>query len=239
MRWTKRLEEEIAFSRLHGFEFMQVWYKDGEIALDRVEGSKEQALKDCGFPFVIHALLELSDWDDHIPRILQKLQFLGHTDLIIHPICSKQPITPASMDQLCQKVSAAHLKFSDAGVRLFLENNSKIDPIHYLTHEVERMFRSCPGLGFLLDVAHIDSYQHLAELVAVQSPEYLHVADKHFGVPHEHLPLGQGDIDWDSVFQGPLAGFEGKIILEVTQTDAEIVESRRVLDEIFRKRELC
>lgn len=58
----------------------------------------------------------------------------------------------------------------------------------------------------------------------------LHVAGKHFDVPHEHLPLSQGDIDYKLVFQKYLKGYDGRIILEIEGTDEEIITSKRIID---------
>ena len=83
----------------------------------------------------------------------------------------------------------------------------------------------------LLDVAHIDNYLHLEEAISVKFPKCLHVAGKHFNVPHEHLSLTQGDIDYDLVFQKYLAGYDGRIILEVNGTDEEIIQSKQIIEK--------
>lgn len=47
LRWYNRYEEEIAFSVQNHFDFMQVWFKDGEIKIDNVAEPKEEFLMLC------------------------------------------------------------------------------------------------------------------------------------------------------------------------------------------------
>lgn len=55
--------------------------------------------------------------------------------------------------------------------------------------------------------------------------------EQHFNIPHEHLPLTQGDIDYKLVFRKYLKGYDGRIILEIDGTDEEILASKKILDE--------
>ena len=66
----------------------------------------------------------------------------------------------------------------------------------------------------------------MKQIVAVKMPKLLHIADKHFDVIHEHLPIGQGDIDYERIFDNELREFQGKIILEVIQSDEAVISSR-------------
>ena len=52
LRWYNRYEEEIAFSVQNHFDFMQVWFKDGEIKIDNVAEPKEEFIKQKGFPII-------------------------------------------------------------------------------------------------------------------------------------------------------------------------------------------
>lgn len=49
-------------------------------------------------------------------------------------------------------------------------------------------------------------------------------------IKHEHLPLGQGDIDYNLVFSKYLHDFGGRVILEVIGDDEEITESKKIID---------
>ena len=61
----------------------------------------------------------------------------------------------------------------------------------------------------------------------------LHVADRHLEVVHEHLPIGEGNIDFDYVFGNILSDFDGKIILEVVNENQDIICSRDKLKNIL------
>jgi sugar phosphate isomerase/epimerase len=103
----------------------------------------------------------------------------------------------------------------------------------YRADELTALFQAHPSIEFLLDVAHIDDYDHLAALVSAKRPTMLHLADSHFAAVHEHLPLGEGEIDFASVFTQQLHGFEGTIIFEIIESDAHIVAAKSKLTTLF------
>ena len=49
-------------------------------------------------------------------------------------------------------------------------------------------------------------------------PECIHIADKHFNIAHEHIPLG-----------------DGRIILEATDTKSGIEKSKQIMNDLFGK----
>lgn len=73
----------------------------------------------------------------------------------------------------------------------------------------------------------------MQEVLKVKFPKCLHIADKRFSVEHEHLPIGQGDLDFKLIFQNYLKGYDGKIIFEVVDTDNEIIDSKDIIQNIF------
>jgi sugar phosphate isomerase/epimerase len=88
----------------------------------------------------------------------------------------------------------------------------------------------------LLDIAHIDSYEHLERIIAIKFPKCIHLADKHFSAVHEHLPIGQGELDFDRILYRYLKGYDGKIIFEVTTDDDEaIVKGYKHIKQIVDK----
>lgn len=103
--------------------------------------------------------------------------------------------------------------------------------MHYKKEDIKTVFNKCILTELLLDVAHIDNYEHLEQIISVKFPKCLHVAGKHFDVPHEHLPLTQGDINYNFVFQNYLHDYNGRIILEVDGTDEEIIDSKNILSQ--------
>jgi len=95
------------------------------------------------------------------------------------------------------------------------------------------MFTKNHDVELLLDIAHMDSYEHLKEIVRIKKPGILHIADKHFNVVHEHLPVGKGEIDFQMLFKEILNDFDGKIIFEVVDEDEEIIRSKEIIESII------
>lgn len=74
---------------------------------------------------------------------------------------------------------------------------------------------------------------HLQEMINVKTPQILHIADRHFNVIHEHLPLGQGDIDFQCIFNNLLPEYDGKIILEIVNSDLDIIYSKDLIKSLL------
>lgn len=235
-RFFNKYEDEVAFAKLHGFDLMQIWYDRNGIALNKDSHPKENIIKEFDFPTIFHAVLDINEFEEHVPKIIDKLVYLNHKELIIHPICDREEITADSIHKLSKQVSFALEKLSEKGITLYLENNSLLDPVFNTPEEIAIIFDNNPNLEFLLDIAHIESYEHLKEIVAVKMPKALHIADKHFDIIHEHLPIGEGDIDYNYALNDVLGGFTGKIILEVIQSEEAIISSRDKIRNILSKR---
>jgi sugar phosphate isomerase/epimerase len=83
----------------------------------------------------------------------------------------------------------------------------------------------------VLELAHIDNYDHLQQIINIKYPKCLHIADKHFSVKYEHLPIGKGDLDFQRIFSKYLTHFEGRIILEITEDDVTVADSKDKIRE--------
>jgi|CZCA01.1.fsa_nt_gi sugar phosphate isomerase/epimerase len=234
-RFFNKYADEVEFATRNGFDFMQIWYDRNGIALRKDSEPKESVIKEFDFPTIVHAVLDINEFEEHVSRVIDILVYLNHKNVIIHPICESEEITSDTIHKLSRKVSCALEKISDKGITLYLENNSKIDPIFNTPEEIGIMFSSNPNLEFILDVAHIESYEHLKRIVDVKMPKILHIADKHFDIIHEHLPVGQGDIDYEYIFNNELREFTGKIILEVAQSDEAVISSRDKIRNVLSK----
>jgi sugar phosphate isomerase/epimerase len=162
--------------------------------------------------------------------LLDILQYLNHHEIIIHPFC-RDAQNDNGVDRLCDRIAYTLGYFAPNDITVYLENNSRLDPRFQTVEEVELVLRRNPRLEFLLDVAHIDSYEHLQALVNVKMPKALHIADRHLEVVHEHLPIGQGNIDYESIFKTVLHDFQGKIILEIIQSSEDILNSKRLVEK--------
>lgn len=234
-RYFNEYKAEVEFAKSNGFALMQIWYDRNGIALQKDALSKEKIIKEAGFPTIIHAVLDVNEFREHVPIVLDMLLYLGHKEVIIHPVCKSEPITKDTIYKLAEEVGFALRLFSQNGINLYLENNSKLDPVFNTPEEIKLMFDRNPGLEFLLDVAHIESYEHLKNIVSVKMPKVLHIADKHFDVIHEHLPIGVGELDYEYILRDALKGFNGKIILEIIQSDEAMIESKEKIARIFAK----
>jgi sugar phosphate isomerase/epimerase len=231
IRWYNNYQDEVTFCTNHGFDFMQVWFKNGEILVDNIPKPKEVYIKNARFPIIIHAVFNPEDFEIYGDRLLDLVDYFGHNEVIVHPVCVKPLVDSDTEIRLAKQVEVFSEKAQAKGVTWYLENNSVIDGFHYNKEELNVVYSANTYVEQLLDVAHIDNYQHLENIISVKFPKCLHVAGKHFNIPHEHLPLTQGDIDYKLVFQKYLKGFDGRIILEVDGTDEEILVSKKDLDE--------
>jgi len=51
---------------------------------------------------------------------------------------------------------------------------------------------------------------------------------------HEHLPVGQGELDFKTIFENYLKDFDGKIIFEVvSDNDEDIINSKTLIQKIL------
>ena len=76
-------------------------------------------------------------------------------------------------------------------------------------------------------------------MVKIKYPKALHVADTikgMIGPKHLHLPVGDGIVDFDLIFNDILKDFDGIIVLEINNTDKKMIESKNKLIEILKDR---
>lgn len=233
-RFFNRYENEVRFAKENRFDFMQLWYDKKGLCLHEDDGDFIDTINKYSFPTIIHALLNIDEFDEHIPKLLTILKRLQHKELIIHPVCKNQIINEDTLNILDEKVKLAVDILNPEGITLYLENNSRLTPMFASSNEVEKITNNNKTLQFLLDIAHADSIEHLKDMVNIKKPNILHIADKHFNVIHEHLPIGQGEIDFKYIFSNILKNYEGKIILEIVNTDFDIVNSKNIIENLLK-----
>ena len=167
------------------------------------------------------------------------VKYFGHTDLIIHPVFppydKPKSITGKTIYELAENINSTAEKLSHIGTTLFIENNSKMDAVNYAVEDLDIVFKANPKVELLLDLAHIDSYEHLQNIIAVKYPKMLHISDKHFSVEHEHLPIGMGDLDFELIFSKYLSDFNGSIILELPEEDSTVIDSMAKIQKAIWK----
>lgn len=234
-RFFNRYESEVKFAEENKFSFMQLWYDNRGLCLHEDDKEFIDTINRYNFPTIIHAVLNINEFKEHIPKLLDILNKLNHKELIIHPICENEEINKETLDKLDKSIKYALNILTPNGITLFLENNSKLDPIFTGANEIEKIFSQNKDLEFLLDIAHIDNMNHLQEMINIKKPKILHVADRHFNVVHEHLPLGQGDINFQYIFSNLLPEYDGKIILEIVNDDLDIINSKNIIESLISK----
>lgn len=229
-RYFNPYGEEVEFARNNNFQFMQIWYDRNGVSLKK-DLNPIKIIKKYNFPTIIHAVLDVNEFEEHVAKLLEILKYLGHNELIIHPICESEKITLQTIYKLSDKVGFALEELAKENITLYLENNSRLDPIFNASNEIEIMFKQNPNLEFLLDIAHIDSYEHLKSMITIKMPKILHIADRHLEVIHEHLPIGKGNIDYKYIFTDILNEFDGKLILEIVQSSSDVISSKARIEE--------
>jgi sugar phosphate isomerase/epimerase len=229
-RFNNSYENEVNFAIENSFKLMQVWYDKDGIRNHEAEENRLDKMINFKFPTVIHALLDINEIDEHTPKLINILNALNQKELIIHPVCHSEEINKNTIQKLSDIINKALTVFKEHEITLFLENNSKLDPIFSTAAEVELVFSQNPQLEFLIDIAHIYDYEHLKELVRIKTPKKLHITDSHFDVIHEHIPLGEGDIDFRYIFNKILSDFQGDIIIELVSEDRDIINAKRIIE---------
>ena len=84
----------------------------------------------------------------------------------------------------------------------------------------------------LFDIAHIDDYAYMKDIVKIKYPKLLHCADRNFNIPHEHLPLGQGDIDFKYIFNEIIPDYSGGIIFEISDSNEDRLQGKNLISKI-------
>ncbi|MCL2488267.1 MAG: sugar phosphate isomerase/epimerase [Oscillospiraceae bacterium] len=233
LRFKEKYTAEIDFARSLGFDFFQIWFYNGLLSANTADEPKERNIKNAGFPIILHVVFDMPDYEKYGAELFRLLEYFDHKEVIIHPICKSEPITDETIFTLESKIRNLHRKLKKNGIKLYVENNSIIDGFFNTVTDMKVVFDANPDIGLLLDLAHINNVEHLKEIVKMRFPECMHIADKRFGVPHEHLALGDGDMDFDIIFKELLVGYNGKIILEAVESNEDINQSKQIIDKLF------
>ena len=228
-RFNNPYAYEVEFAKKNNFEIMQVWYDSNGIRnYDENENRLEEIIK-YKFPVVIHALLDINEIENHISKLVDILKIINSKDLIIHPICHSEGINENTIYKLSKIISNSLKIVKPYGIKIYLENNSKLDPIFSSPEEIKIIFDENPELEFLIDIAHIYDYDYLKEIVKIKMPKYIHITDSHFDKIHEHVPVGKGEIDFKYIFSNILKDFDGPAILEISSCDEDVISSKEII----------
>ncbi len=233
-------KDEIDFSIESKFDIIQVWYKCGKIdAL--YEKDAINCLKTSSINSIIHAAFDISDFDDYEDDLINKLIELNHKELILHPMIKSKEVNKETTKELEDKVLNLLNRLDKLGIVVYVENNHKHMKSFYTLTQWKNFFKKAPkNTEFLLDIVHVlyaDDYEFLKKLVDIKRPKALHVADTikgKVGKKHLHLPIGKGIIDFNKIFTEIIPNYSDLIILEIKNTDKNILESREALKKILQ-----
>ena len=225
-------KDEIEFSYENNFDIIQVWYKCGKIDsmydIDPIKSLKESSIKS-----IIHAAMDIDDFILYEDDLIEKIVELGHKELILHPMIKSRVVDVDTVKELEDKVLGLLNKLDKLGVTVYVENNHIHMQCFYSLEQWKNFFEKAPGnTEFLLDVVHVmycDDYEYMKKLVEIKRPKCLHIADTikgKVGNKHLHLPIGNGIIDFDKIFNEIIPGYDDLIILEIKNTDKNIISSR-------------
>lgn len=132
-------EADVEFAKSSGFSFLQLMFsKEGLLQKDVLSQAKE--IKNIGYSGIIHACLDMNDIDVYKQELIETAKYLGHKEIILHPICRSEVIKDNTIFKLSRIVSGLLFELQREGIALFLENNSKLDPIFTTTREIGIMF---------------------------------------------------------------------------------------------------
>lgn len=235
------IKDEIEFSYKNKFDIIQVWYKCGKI--DSVyEDNIIKCLKTSPIKSIIHAAFDINDFDEYEDDLIEKIIKLNHNELILHPMIKSKEINSKTVKELEKKVINFLNKLDKINVTVYVENNHKDMPCFYTLKQWKEFFKKAPNnTEFLLDVVHVlyaDDYEYLKKLISIKKPKALHIADTikgKIGKKHLHLPIGKGIINFEKIFNDILPNYDDLIILEIKNTDYNILQSKDKIKNIINR----
>lgn len=234
-RYRNLYHDEVRFSQDHGFECLQLWFDKFGLCQNKLEKGNLTLINDNDHPVIIHALVDIDEFQTLPDELLPILDQLNQRELIIHPVCKSQTIETETVNTMVDLINQTERVLTTEGVQVYIENNSQLTPIFYSVEDLKLLFDSNDNLKFLLDIAHIGDYEHLGEMIDIKYPEMLHLADRNLENKHEHLPVGEGNIDFELVFHKYLRDFRGRIIFELMYSDEEVATSKKRIEEILSR----
>ena len=233
-------KDEIEFSKKNQFDIIQLWYKRGKVDLV-YEKDQVKAIKECGIPTILHGAFDINDFNGYGDDFVNLLVKLKHKETIIHPMIKTEKVNKETTGLLVKKVLELCHKLDEKGITVYIENNHKKMKSFYTLKQWKEFWAKAPkNTEFLLDIVHVlfcDDYDYMRKLVEIKYPKCLHIADTKKGMvgkKHLHLPIGHGIVDFNLIFQDILKDFDGIIIMEICNTDENIIASKNQLIEYLK-----
>ena len=92
-------KDEIEFSYENNFDIIQVWYKCGKIdSMYDIDPIK--SLKDAKVKSIIHAAMDVDDFELYEDDLIEKVIELEHKELILHPMIKSREVDCNSVKEL-------------------------------------------------------------------------------------------------------------------------------------------
>lgn len=233
--------DEVEFSINNNFDIIQLWYKRGKIDSVYLENPIDYLIKN-NITSIIHAAFDIGDFEDFEEDLINKLIKLNHKELILHPMIKTKEVNKDTIKELEDKVLNLLNKLDKLNITVYVENNHKDMKCFYTLTQWKNFFKKAPkNTEFLLDIVHVlykDDYDYIEKLVKIKRPKALHIADTikgKVGRKHLHIPIGEGIIDFDKIFNEIIPNYNELIILEIKNTDKNIISSRDKIKEILIK----
>jgi hypothetical protein len=104
-------EDEVLFAKEFDFKILQIWYDRDGISIT-CQGDPITKIKEMNYPAIIHAVLDINEMEEHIPKLVNILTELDHRELIIHPVCKSETASSETIKKLSDKVKFANQSLS-------------------------------------------------------------------------------------------------------------------------------
>lgn len=231
---------EIEFAKKNKYDFIQLWYKQGNIN-HLYEENANDAVLNSNIKIILHALMDIGDFQIYGDDLIQKLILFKHKEVIIHPVIKSMEVNSKNDRLLADELISFCKRLKKLDITVYVENNHDHMQTFYTIRQWEYFFENAPDNVYpLIDIVHVlfcNDYDYLRRLVNVKYPRALHIADTVKGMrgsKHLHLPIGDGIIDFDLVFGDILKDFQGLLILEINNTDKNMIESKKKIINILK-----
>lgn len=177
---------------------------------------------------------------DRLHRAAEALAILGGTLYVIHPggedqrwVWERDLRMPLAVEGLLEMAAGCHAR----GLTLVLETplphllGGSLDDFGWILDRLPR-----EGVGVCIDTSHCSLGGFLFEAMARFGDGLVHVqVSDNRGVTDDHLPPGQGHIDWSRFRQALIGvGYRGVFMLEVSG-DGDIAGNVRTAAEAARR----
>ncbi len=135
-RFFNRYSDEVKFAKKNDFHFMQLWYDKNGLSL--YENDSIETILKFNYPTIIHAVLDINEFEEHIAKLINILKILNHNELIIHPICKSEKVRSESNLKLNKKVKFALKHLQQNKIQFICARNriknyaGKLDAIKHL-----------------------------------------------------------------------------------------------------------